>query len=146
HTQGPQTRSGLTAASGLNRSTVLALVGELVERGLVIESEPVRDGRAGRPSPIVTPTDNVLALTVNPDVEAVTFALVGLGGNVRLRESTMTPPHLAPAHVAQMAQEFLKRNLPNLPPTTRLAAVGVAVPGLVDDRDHRVPMAPNLGW
>jgi predicted NBD/HSP70 family sugar kinase len=146
HAQGQQTRSDLTAVSGLNRSTVLALVGELVERGLVVESEPVPDGRAGRPSPVVSPSDEVLALSVNPDVEAVTFALVGLGGNVRLREATMTPPHLAPAHVARLAREFLERNLPDLPPTARLTGVGVAVPGLVDQRDHRVVMAPNLGW
>lgn len=146
HAQGQQTRSDLTAVSGLNRSTVLALVGELVERGLVVESEPVPDGRAGRPSPVVSPSSEVLALSVNPDVEAVTFALVGLGGNVRMREETMTPPHVAPAHVARLAREFLEGNLPDLPPGARLAGVGVAVPGLVDERDHRVAMAPNLGW
>ena len=36
----PTSRSELTRESGLNRSTIGALVSELVERGLVVEEEP----------------------------------------------------------------------------------------------------------
>lgn len=146
HTRGPQSRSDLTVASGLNRSTVLALVGELVELGLVAENEPVPDGRAGRPSPVVVPSDDVVALTVNPDVEGVTFALVGLAGNVMMREAMMSPEPLTPADVALLTRDFLARAVHDMPAATRVAGIGVAVPGLVDERDNTVAMAPNLGW
>lgn len=146
HSRGPQTRSDLTTASGLNRSTVLALVGELVDLGLVVESDPVPDGRAGRPSPVVRPSDDILALTVNPDVEGVTFALVGLSGNVVMREAIMTPEAVTPADVALLTRDFMARAAADLPATARVAGIGVAVPGLVDERDNTVALAPNLGW
>jgi len=146
HRRRSQTRSDLTSVSGLNRSTVLALVGELVERGLVVEGDPVPDGRAGRPSPVVTPHSDVLALTINPDVEAVTLALVGLGGQVVVREALTSPERLSPMDVALLTRDFLARIVPTLPVSTRLTGVGVAVPGLVDERDNTVAVAPNLGW
>ncbi len=40
HRGGPVARSALTQATGLNRSTIGALVAELVEQGLVLEREP----------------------------------------------------------------------------------------------------------
>ncbi|WIB36269.1 helix-turn-helix domain-containing protein [Curtobacterium sp. MCJR17_043] len=45
HEGGPMPRSALTRETGLNRSTVAALVGELVELGLVVE------GGTRRPRP-----------------------------------------------------------------------------------------------
>ncbi len=60
HEDGPVTRAELTRSTGLNRSTVLALVGELVERGLVHEEFPAagtagadRPAGVGRPSAVV---------------------------------------------------------------------------------------------
>jgi hypothetical protein len=53
----PQSRSELTRSSGLNRSTVAALVAELVDRGLAVEEGPARAGVVGRPSPVVRPAD-----------------------------------------------------------------------------------------
>src|SRR5660398_159506 len=53
HASGQLTRSELTHHSGLNRSTVGALVGDLVEGGLVVEAEPQATRQAGRPSPVV---------------------------------------------------------------------------------------------
>jgi predicted NBD/HSP70 family sugar kinase len=44
-------RAELTALTGLNRSTVAALVAELADAGLLREGEPVASGAVGRPSP-----------------------------------------------------------------------------------------------
>ena len=66
-------RSQLTRQTGLNRSTIAALVGELVELGLVVESEPDPSRQVGRPSPIVAPHPGVLAIAVNPEVDAITI-------------------------------------------------------------------------
>ncbi|WIB11587.1 helix-turn-helix domain-containing protein [Curtobacterium sp. MCPF17_052] len=56
HERGPMPRSALTRETGLNRSTVAALVGELVDLGLVVEGgtrrpPPASDVRV-RPSPL----------------------------------------------------------------------------------------------
>ncbi|NUT58960.1 MAG: MarR family transcriptional regulator, partial [Agromyces sp.] len=82
HLEGPLSRARLTAATGLNRSTVAALAGELVELGLVEERAPDPTNRVGRPSPVIAPHPGVTAIAVNPEVDAVTIAAVGLDGRI----------------------------------------------------------------
>ncbi|MBX3087978.1 MAG: transcriptional regulator, partial [Cryobacterium sp.] len=59
-------RSTLTARTGLNRSTIAALVTELASRGLVSETDPAVRSSVGRPSPIVAVTQKTVAVAVNP--------------------------------------------------------------------------------
>src|SRR5688572_25451293 len=53
HHSGSLTRAELTRRTGLNRSTVGALVGELAEYGLAYETAAPEGGGVGRPSPLV---------------------------------------------------------------------------------------------
>jgi hypothetical protein len=140
-------RAELTRRTGLNRSTISALVAELVELGLAFEGEPEDvPGRVGRPSLQVFPSPRVAAIAVSPDVDAITVGLVGLGGEVirRIRFDTARVPtvvetvNAVKAIVAGMRGEIEK--------DCEIAGVGVAVPGLVDTADGRVLIAPHLGW
>src|SRR5690349_21985793 len=92
HAHGPASRSALATLTGLNRSTVAALVAELVERGLVEESNPSATGLPGRPSPIVSvrPTGAVV-LAVELSVDSLAVGLVGLGGTVLARRRVSRP-------------------------------------------------------
>ncbi|HWR85020.1 MAG TPA: helix-turn-helix domain-containing protein, partial [Rhodoglobus sp.] len=86
HLRGAQSRAQLTAATGLNRSTVAALVGELVRDAWVIEREPDPAGRVGRPSPVVEASSETVVIAVNPEIDAVEIAAVDLGGRIAARE------------------------------------------------------------
>lgn len=145
HRSGGQSRSALTQATGLNRSTIGGLVGELVELGLVTESTSERAQGVGRPSPVVRPAEWVAVVAVVPEADAVTVALVGLGGRVLARRRTAFPePPRADRLPAFVARELagLRSHLPDV----RLLAMGVAVPGLVRSADGLVRLAPHLGW
>ncbi|WP_291379445.1 ROK family transcriptional regulator [Demequina sp.] len=146
HAGGELTRSDLTRLSGLNRSTVGALVGDLVSAGLVVEAEPRATHQAGRPSPVVRPSSDVVAVSVNPDVAGVVCAVVGLGGEVRLRETILTPEHLTPEDTALLTKDFLEKVSKEFPSTTRVVGVGVAIPGIVDEQRNTVREAPHLKW
>lgn len=146
HRAGSLSRSELTKLSGLNRSTIGALVADLVECGLAVEVEPIHLGRSGRPSPVVQPSPRVVALAVNPDVAGVTLGLVRMGGQVVSRETILTPTPVSPTDAASLARDFLERSVGELAPGTQIAGVAVAVPGLVDERDLSVRLAPQLGW
>ena len=93
---GSLTRAELTRATGLNRSTIGALVAELVSLGLVTESEPDTKRQVGRPSLVIAPGRHTVALAVNPELDAVSIALVALGGQVvkRIRYSTVRIPEV----------------------------------------------------
>ncbi len=81
HEQGPQSRSELVAATGLTRSAIRALVGELAAAGLVTERDAVRLGTPGRPSPIVRlNATGAVVLSLEILVDSIAAAIVGLGG------------------------------------------------------------------
>ncbi|MET3769287.1 putative NBD/HSP70 family sugar kinase/biotin operon repressor [Marisediminicola sp. UYEF4] len=138
-------RSQLTKQTGLNRSTIAALVGELSELGLVVESEPDASRQVGRPSPIVAPHPGVVAIAVNPEIDSVTIALVGLGGRVlrRIRRDATMPTVDDTVSIVADAVDELRAEASR---SARLVGIGVAVPGLVRASDGVVRLAPHLGW
>lgn len=137
HENGPLTRAELTRRTGLNRSTTLAIVGELVGLGLVREDAPgtgstgtgstgnATSGGAGtgaadasssvgRPSPIVRAAADVVAVAVTVEVDEVTVALVGLDGSVSARATAASdhPPTAAEAveTIARLLDDVTTRN------------------------------------
>ena len=146
HHDGSQPRSMLTAQTGLNRSTVAALVGELVELGLVYETEPDPTRQVGRPSPTVNADERNVAIAINPEVDAITIGVVALGGQVtkRIRHEVDRPPtareavNISTAIIEGFTDELLERG--------RITGIGVAVPGLVRADDGLVKLAPHLDW
>lgn len=146
HHHGVLSRAQLTRHTGLNRSTVGTLIGQLVALGLVYETAPAGEGHVGRPSPNVHPSPSVAALAVNPEIDAVTIGLVSLGGKVqkKIRFDTERIPsareavNIASAVIAGMRSE--------LDASYRITGIGMAVPGLVNRDDGVVRHAPHLGW
>lgn len=144
HREGPLSRAELTRRTGLNRSTIAALVSELRVVGAAYETEPAESGTVGRPSPTVHPQSRVAALTVNPDVDAVTVGLVGLGGTVHRRERHATTTVPTVASTVDLVRDVVSDWLRADDLDVRLVGVGVAVPGLVTAGS--VALAPHLGW
>ena len=146
HRNGPTSRSNLTRLTGLNRSTVAALVTELVELGLAVEREPDPTNQVGRPSPIVVASGRIAALAVNPEIDAVTVGVIGLDGVVhrRIRRPFHTSPSAADAVEAVVG--IVDGMRAELDSEFRIVGIGVAVPGLVRASDGLVRLAPQLGW
>lgn len=146
HHEGPLPRAALTERTGLNRSTVADLVGELERGGLVGQAEPDPARRVGRPSPTVHGAAGVVAIAANPEVDALTVAAVGLDRSVRVRARIPfdEPPSPADAVAALAAQVTAWRD--GELSDARLVGVGLAVPGLVRTGDGLVRDAPHLRW
>ncbi len=141
-----RSRSDLTALTGMNRSTIAALVGELVARGLVAESEPRSRSRVGRPSPIVAATTSAVALAVNPEIDAIQLAVVGLSGRVISRHRVAASADLGVPDAVELTAAAARELLTGLTPDQRLVGIGIAVPGLVRTADGLVRLAPHFGW
>ena len=146
HLEGPLSRARLTASTGLNRSTVAALVAELAELGLVLEQAPDPTNRVGRPSPLVVADPRVLVLAVNPEVDAVTIAAVGLDGRIPVRERIDVDHLPSPEETAELVAGTRTRWAAGPLRGARLVGVGLAVPGLVRASDGLVRWAPHLEW
>jgi predicted NBD/HSP70 family sugar kinase len=141
-----RSRSELTRATGLSRSTIGALVAELAALGLVSEQEPRESTGVGRPSPIVVANPKVVVVTVNPEVDGVNVGLVGLDGAVhrRVRHATAEPPTAEEA--ARIVANVLEGFKALFDSGLRATGIGAAVPGSVREADGVVRMAPHLEW
>lgn len=145
HHSGSLTRAELTRRTGLNRSTVGALVAELVDVGLVYETAAPESGGVGRPSPLVHANRQVAAIALNPDVDGIDLGLVGLGGvlHARVRHDTTAAP--SAAATVRWVTKLLGELQPSLEQCT-VVGIGVAVPGLVQADAGVVTLAPHLDW
>lgn len=146
HHSGPMARAEITRRTRLNRSTVGALVAELVELGLAFETPPEDQTLRGRPSAIVHPNAKVAALAINPDIDSLTLGLVGLGGVVHKRvryELDKTP---SPELAIELVTRLVDGMRDELSSVYRLVGAGLAIPGLVRHRDGLVRRAPYLDW
>lgn len=145
HTDGALSRSDIGSETGLNRSTVTGLVTELIEIGVACEASTTPTGRVGRPSLGVAADDDVVALSIRVEPDAITVALVGLGGSVhsRVRHDLASAP--SPRRFAQITASLVDGMRADIDRHYRLIGAGVAVPGLVD-QSGAVLLAPPLGW
>ncbi|MDO8483680.1 MAG: ROK family protein [Candidatus Limnocylindrales bacterium] len=148
HLRGPISRSELVAWTGLTRSAIRSLVGDLVAGDLVAEEAAVRLGTPGRPSPLVRlVAENAVVLALEIAVDSLAVATVGLGGDVlwqrrveRLRGHSLLEEIVS--DLADLAASARSRR----PADETPIGVGVGVAGIVSRVDGLVAFAPNLGW
>lgn len=146
HQEGARSRATITAETGLNRSTVADLVTGLVTSGLVAEQLPDPTRRVGRPSPVVAANPDVIAIGVNPEVDAIEIGAISLGGGVRERARVELDSVLSVADAVAIIVRIVKKWQQGALERCRLVGVGVAVPGLVRAADGVVRLAPHLDW
>lgn len=148
HLEGATTRAEITAATGLNRSTVGILVAELVRLGLVDEGDPQLTGSRGRPSPLVSlRSRRTVVLALDVKVDSIAAGAVGLGGDIAVvrrqdRARVRTDVDTTVADLADLATAVLDE----LGPDQRVMALSISAVGLVNDASGTVDEGPNLGW
>ncbi|QTX04950.1 ROK family protein [Agromyces archimandritae] len=146
HSEGTHSRAQLGTATRLNRSTITNLVADLMELGLVRELPAgAPTGRVGRPTVELQVDDRVAALGIRIEPQAVTVALVGLGGTVhaRRRHDIAKPP--GPRRAVQIAASSVDAMRADMDRHYRVVGAGLAVPGLVN-ANGSVLVAPTMGW
>ncbi|WP_284742132.1 ROK family transcriptional regulator [Amycolatopsis sp. RTGN1] len=144
---GPLTRAALAELTGLTKSTVSKLVGDLVDAGLLAETGPARAGERGRPGvEVVLSGARVASLGLEINVDYLAVRVLDLTGGVRFaarreRDNRGSRPKKVLAELQALATEALTE-------THRLglevAGAVLAVSGPVGD--GVLFSAPNLGW
>ena len=126
HVGGPASRSELVARTGLTRSAIRGLIGELSAADLVAEERAEPAGVPGRPSPVVCLNPHgAVVLGLEIAVDSIAAAIVGLGGEVfeRIRidrPSGHTSVEAIAADLAELAATCARGD----PMTSRWSASG----------------------
>lgn len=139
-------RSDLTSATGLNRSTISDLVGELVELKLVTEKESPQVGRVGRPSVNVSISDSIFAIVVVPRHHSTTVSAVAMNGAIASRVRIATPIHPSPEDVCDAVEKGLAQVRGELKKGSRIVGVSVVISGQVDVKNSSVRICSMLKW
>ncbi|SEF33155.1 Sugar kinase of the NBD/HSP70 family, may contain an N-terminal HTH domain [Amycolatopsis pretoriensis] len=144
---GPLTRAALAELTGLTKSTVSKLVGDLVDAGLLAETGPARAGERGRPGvEVVLSGARVASLGLEINVDYLAARVLDLTGGVRFaarreRDNRGSRPKKVLSELQALATEALAE-------AHRLglevAGAVLAVSGPVGD--GVLFSAPNLGW
>ncbi|PRY01726.1 ROK family transcriptional regulator [Allonocardiopsis opalescens] len=146
--EGPRSRAGIAAETGLNKATVSSLVAELTDRALVRDGTAERSSM-GRPGqPVELDGRHVCGIGIAVDADALTALVLNFRGDEVSRSRVPLPARsLGPDGVldrlAELVAECHDRVAagPGVP-----AGLTIAVPGLVESHTGVVAVAPNLGW
>lgn len=138
----PMSRADLSRRSGLQRSTVSAIVDQLIDEGWVTEGAIGRLPRGRRPRFLHLNVERTGIVGVNLGPETTTVGLANVDARFEAQRSFPTPAD--PAVFAQLVARTIA-SLRTEHPRMVCEGVGVSLPGRVDAAG-RLVFAPNLGW
>lgn len=142
-----QSRVDLANALGLTKSTVSALVRELIDEGWLLERDVVVTGDIGRrPTPLFVDPARLLLLGTQVGIGHVRVVLTSLTGEVLAARSAGYDTELdVEACLAELTRNMLavaaKRG-----DTQRIIGIGVGLPGGVDQARDQLVFAPHVHW
>jgi predicted NBD/HSP70 family sugar kinase len=147
HLSGPISRAGLAERMGVNRSTIMGLIAELAAAGLVREEPPADTGRAGRPSLVVRPSEQVYVLAFDVAVDRLVAARVALGGAVlERREAVRSRAGADLDTVVGVLAAFGRELHGSAPPGATCVGIGASYCGMIRPGDGMVRFGPDMGW
>jgi predicted NBD/HSP70 family sugar kinase len=138
----PMSRADLARRSGLQRSTVSAIVDQLIKERWVTEGPSGRARRGRRPTQLHLNVERAGILGVELRPETTIVALAGLDARFVAQRSfpTARQPEQFVQDLAQASSELRRAH-----PRVVCEGMGVSLPGRVD-ATGRLIFAPNLGW
>jgi predicted NBD/HSP70 family sugar kinase len=138
----PMSRAELARRSGLQRSTVSAIIEQLIREGWVTEGAIATSPRGRRPRSLHLNVERagIVAVDLRPGLTRV--GLAGLDARFVMQTEWATPstPEEFAGALANTVTAFRKAH-----PDMIYEGVGVSLPGRVDESGVLV-FAPNLGW
>ena len=141
-TSQPISRADLARRSGLGRSTVSQIVGQLIEENLVREGAMGSLPRGRRPT-MIGLNGSLVAIAVDIHPRQASVALVDLNG--RLLSRRPVPISSDPAASMRLIIDCMQRIRPSAPHASP-EGVGISLPGRVNPATQRLIFAPNLKW
>jgi predicted NBD/HSP70 family sugar kinase/DNA-binding XRE family transcriptional regulator len=141
-------RADLARKSGLTKSTVSALVRELIDEHWIQEANtPMSLDGLGRPStPLQLNAKLRVFIGVEIAVECLRIVAVSLSGQVLSKFETQID-QFKPESICKLTAECIfTLNQQLVADDLILSGIGICLPGAIDDDSGLVRFAPNLGW
>jgi predicted NBD/HSP70 family sugar kinase len=138
----PISRADLARSSGLQRSTVSAIVDQLIREGWVVEGLIGRLPRGRRPIYLrLNAQRAIIGIDIRPS--GTIIATADINAHFDSLEALPTPadPRTAVKQLAVRLQRLIRSR-----PGMSFEGIGVSLPGRIDSKSHKLCFAPNLHW
>jgi len=138
----PLARADLARLSGLQPSTVSAIVEQLIRENWVTEGAVIKPAR-GRPSTMLSVNSSMVTFALDLRPNRAILAVVDLSGRFLSRETITTSSDLEKT-VALIGKRI--RAMREGYSSMSFVGVGVSLQGRVNPVSQRVLLAPNMNW
>lgn len=138
----PISRVAIARRSGLQRSTISAIIERLIAEGWIREGSVVKTARGRRPTMLSMNEDLVILVADVRPTRAI-LAVVDLNG--RFLSRAVIPLISDPKRGAEAIAEGMLKLRSQFPDKT-CEGVGLSLPGRVDRKTQKIAFAPNLPW
>jgi Transcriptional regulator/sugar kinase len=138
----PVARADLSRLSGLQPSTVSAIVEQLLRERWITEGAVVRRPRGRRPT-LLSLNDELVILVADLRPQQAIVAVVDLNGRFLAREVVplVSDPARSVAKIVEAMRAMRDRHA-----NKTFEGVGVSLPGRIHPETQRLILAPNLKW
>jgi predicted NBD/HSP70 family sugar kinase len=140
--QQPVARADLARSSGLQPSTISAIVEQLIKEKWVSEGAVSRRPR-GRPSTLLSLNESMVILAADVRPNQAIVALIDLNGRFLARE---TVPLVS--NVERSIEKIVQcmKSMRAAHKSRSFEGIGISMPGRVNPDSQRLILAPNLKW
>jgi predicted NBD/HSP70 family sugar kinase len=138
----PISRADLARLSGLQRSTVSAIMDELIREGWIVEGMMGRLPRGRRPIYLRL---NEQRLIIGIDIRPTTTIIACADINAHIDYQEIFPTPSSPARTIKELSSRLQRLIRSRQGVS-FEGIGISLPGRVNSKSWKLTFAPNLGW
>ncbi len=139
-------RSQIADQLNLSRPTVMRIVDELIEDGLVRTEGKVAVGKGRAHEMLALHIDGNAVLGLDVGGSHISGALVDIGGEVLFQKEVKDPWHDA-EHNFEALKAFIQDLIQEAGSYPHhLLGVGLGIPGVVDGGTGKIVLAPSLDW
>jgi predicted NBD/HSP70 family sugar kinase len=139
----PVSRADLARRSGLQRSTVSAIVEQLIAECWITEGTSETSSRGRRPTSLRLNVDRagIVGIDIRPGLTRIVLAKL----DTSFIDATSVPTEgTAAQFIAQLTERIV--SLIAARPEINFEGIGVSLPGRIDSQSHKLVFAPNLPW
>lgn len=138
-------RAEIARCTGLTPATVSNITAELIELGLVEETERGASSGGRKPVLLRICRDTCYCAGVHIGSDILETAFTDIEANLLWREKRPLSRGVSPEEAMTASMEMIRRAKTELAPK-KVAGIGVCVHGLVKSEEGVAVYAPNLGW
>lgn len=140
----PISRAELAKYTGLRAGTVSAIVNRLIKNKLVYEGTEAPSSGGRPPRQLFINSESFYVLAIDIGVYDTAIAVSDFNGRIVKQKLLLTKKN-AEKFLNEIADEF-EVFIDNENLRSKLGAIGVSVPGLIDRENGNLEISPNLGW